>query len=197
MYTELLKGQNSWFLGLILSESIKYFIVPNSFMAFIRVKKIDGKEYAYLVENRWYKRRHKGKNKGPRQKVSRYLGRVYKFNKEKDIDFYSFKKINDLEQYLKNNSNNKNNVFRDLIEWELFRHNINKEDFTIDFSNKKILNNKTNKEVSLRMNDGFLNGFTLNRIFNLNSRDSYYLAKAFVEAGIEVPKEVFVGLFGR
>ena len=166
-------------------------------MAFIRTKKIDGKEYAYLVENRWYKRKHKGKNRGPRQKVSKYLGRAHRFNKEQDIDFYSFKKIDNLEQYLKNNSNNKNNVFRDLIEWELFRHNINKEDFTIDFSNKKILNNKTNKEVSLRMNDGFLNGFTLNRIFNLNSRDSYYLAKAFVEAGIEVPKEVFVGLFGR
>ena len=165
-------------------------------MAFIRVKKIDGKEYAYLVENRWYKRRHKGKNKGPRQKVSRYLGRVYKFNKEKDIDFYSFKKINDLEQYLKNNSNNKNNVFRDLIEWELFRHNINKEEFTMDYPNKKIINKSNNKEVSLKINEGFLNGFTLARLFNLKSGDSYYLAKAFVEAGIEVPKEVFVGVFG-
>jgi len=166
-------------------------------MAFIRVKKIDGKEYAYLVENRWYKRRHKGKNKGPRQKVSRYLGRVYKFNKEKDIDFYSFKKINDLEQYLKNNSNNKNNVFRDLIEWELFRHNINKEEFTMDYPNKKIINKSNNKEVSLKINEGFLNGFTLARLFNLKSGDSYYLAKCFVEAGIEVPKEVFVGVFGQ
>ena len=166
-------------------------------MAFIRTKKIDGKEYAYLVENKWYKRRHKGKNKGPRQRVNKYLGRVYSFNKTENIDFFTFKKIDNLEQYLKNNSNNKNNVFRDLIEWELFRHNINKEDFTIDYNSKKILNNKTNKEVSLRMNEGFLNGFTLARLFNLKSGDSYYLAKCFVEAGIEVPKEVFVGLFGR
>ncbi len=165
-------------------------------MAFIRTKKIDGKEYAYLVENRWYKRRHKGKNKGPRQKVSKYLGRVYSFNKAENIDFYSFKNINnDIEQYLKNNRNNKNQIFRDLVEWELFRHGISKEEFTIDYSNKKIIN-KNNKEVSLRMNEGFLNSFTLGRLFNLKAGNSYYLAKCFVEAGVEVPKEVFVGVFG-
>ena len=162
-------------------------------MSFIRVKKIAGKEYAYLVENKWYKRRHKGKNKGPRQKVSKYLGKVYRFNKEKDIDFFSFKNINNLEQYLKNN--NKNKIFRDLVEWELFRHNINNKEFIIDFTNKKIMKGK--KEISLRMNEGFLNSFTLGRLFNINSNDSYYLAKCFVEAGIEVPKEVFVGLFTK
>lgn len=163
-------------------------------MAFIRTKKIDGKEYAYLVENRWYKRKHKGKNKGPRQRVNKYLGRVYSFNKTENIDFFTFKEINNLEQYLKNNSNNKNQVFRDLTEWELFRHNINKEEFTIDFSNKIIM--KGNKKVSLRMNEGFLNSFTLARLFNLKSGDSYYLAKCFIEAGIEIPQEVFVGVFG-
>ena len=141
-------------------------------MSFIRTKKIDGKEYAYLVENRWYKRKHKGKNRGPRQRVNKYLGRVYSFNKTENIDFFTFKKINNLEQYLKNNSNNKNNVFRDLIEWELFRHNIDKEEFAIDYSNKKIISKNNNKEVSLRMNEGFLNSFTLNRIFNLNSKTS-------------------------
>lgn len=163
-------------------------------MSFIRTKNIAGKEYAYLVENKWYKRRHKGKNKGPRQKVSKYLGRVYRFNKEKDLDFFSFKNINNLEQYLRNNSNNKNQIFRDLVEWELFRHGINKEEFTINFSNKKILNGK--REVSLRINEGFLNSFTLGRLFNPKSGESYYLAKCFIEAGIEIPKEVFVGIFG-
>jgi|SRR3990167_2556092 len=163
-------------------------------MAFIRTKKIDGKEYAYLVENRWYKRKYNGKNKGPRQRVKKYLGRVYSFNKTENIDFFTFKKISSLEQYLKSNSNNKNRVFRDLIEWELFRHNINKEEFIIDLSNKKIM--KGSKEVSLRMNEGFLNSFTLTRLFNLKSGDSYYLAKCFVEAGIEIPQEVFVGVFG-
>ena len=103
-------------------------------MSFIRTKKINGKEYAYLVSNKWYKRKHKGKNKGPRQKVSKYLGRVYVFNKVNDKDFLTFKNIKDLEQYLKNNSNNRSSIFKDLIEWELWRHSINKEEFTIDCS---------------------------------------------------------------
>ena len=165
-------------------------------MSFIRTKKINGKEYAYLVSNKWYKRKHKGKNKGPRQKVSKYLGRVYVFNKVNDKDFLTFKNIKDLEQYLKNNSNNRSSIFKDLIEWELWRHSINKEEFTIDYNNKKIINKNNDKEVSLRMNEGFLNSFTLRRLFGLNSGSSYYLAKCFVEAGVEVPKDVFVGVFG-
>ena len=79
----------------------------------------------------------------------------------------------------------------------MFRHNINNNEFSIDFNNKKIINkNNNNKEISLRMNEGFLNSFTLARLFNLKSGDSYYLAKCFVEAGIEIPQEVFVGVFG-
>src|SRR3989338_1122582 len=101
-------------------------------MSFIRTKKVDGKDYAYLVENKWYKRNFKGKGKGPRQKVSKYLGRVYAFNKTDNTDFFAFMKISSLEEYLKDNSKEK--VFRDLVEWELFRHNISKGEFTIDIS---------------------------------------------------------------
>ena len=164
-------------------------------MSFIRIKKIDNKEYAYLVENRWYKRGFRGKGKGSRQKVSKYLGRVYTFNKVNDNDFLNFNNIDNLEHYLKNDNNNKNSIIKDLVEWELFRHNINKNEFTIDLPNKKII--KNNKEISLKINEGFLNSYTLNRLFNLKSGDSYFLARSFVEAGIEIPKEVFVGIFGR
>src|SRR3989338_7419963 len=118
-------------------------------MSFIRTKKIDGKEYAYLVENKWYKHSFKGKGRGPRQKVSKYLGRVHSFNKTDNTGFFNYKKINDLEQYLKNG--NKQKIFKDLVEWELSRHSINKEEFTIDFNNKKIM--RGNKEISLRMNE--------------------------------------------
>ena len=48
----------------------------------------------------------------------------------------------------------------------------------------------------MRINEGFLNSFTLGRLFNPKSGESYYLAKCFIEAGIEIPKEVFVGIFG-
>ena len=162
-------------------------------MSFIRIKNIAGKEYAYLVENKWYKRKYKGKNKGSRQKVSKYLGRVYHFDRVNDYDFFTFKNIDDLEQYLKNNK--KNQVFKDLVEWELFRHDIDKKEFTINLDNKKVL--KKEKMVSLRMNEGFMSSFTLGRLFNLKAGESYYMAKCFIEAGIDVPKEVFVGMFGK
>ncbi len=160
-------------------------------MSFIRLKKINDKEYAYLVENKWYKRKAKGKNKGPRQKVSKYLGRSYSFDKVNDDDFFSFKKIDDLSKYLKKG---KSGIIRDLVEWELFRQNICNDDFLVDLDNKIVKKGK--KEVSLRINEGFLNSFTLDRLFRLRIGDSYHLAKCFIEAGIEVPKDVFVGMFG-
>ena len=43
-------------------------------MAFVRVKRINGGTYAYLVENSWTR-------KGTRQKVSRYLGKVHAVEK--------------------------------------------------------------------------------------------------------------------
>ncbi|MBW2976162.1 hypothetical protein KY347_01800 [Candidatus Woesearchaeota archaeon] len=162
-------------------------------MSFIRIKKISGKEYAYLVENRWYKRGFKGKGKGSRQKVSRYLGRVHSFVKVDNTGFFEFKGIKEPEQYLK--SNNKEKVFGDLVEWELFRHCVDKKEFMINLDKTGV--SKNGKEVTLKINDGFLNSYTLNRLFNLKSGDSYYLARCFVDAGIDVPKEVFVGVFGK
>ena len=161
-------------------------------MSFIRIKRINGREYAYLVENKWYKRGFKGKGKGPRQSVSKYLGRVYAFSKANDIGFYAFKEVSDINGYLKKTARER--VIKDLVEWELSRHNIDKVEFMVDFSDKRIV--KKNRDISLKINEGFLNSFTLSRLFNMRSNDGYYLAKCFVEAGIEIPKEVFVGLFG-
>jgi hypothetical protein len=162
-------------------------------MGFIRIKRISGNEYAYLVENKWYKRGFKGKGKGSRQNVSKYLGKVYSFEKVDEGDFLSFKKLDNFERYIINN--NQDEIIKDLVRWEMFRHDIDADGFNVNFSNKKVM--KGNKEVSLRLNEGFLNSYTLRRLFNLKKSDSYYLAKCFVDAGIEVPKEVFVGLFSE
>jgi len=167
--------------------------VPKNIMSFIRIKKINSNEYAYLVENKWYKNKSKGKDKGPRQKVSKYLGRVYTFEKENRPEFYEYKKIEDIEQYIVNTT--QESIIKDLIRWELHRHNINSEEFEVNFSNKKVYKGK--KEVSIRINEGFLCSYTLRRLFNLKKEDSYYLAKSFIDAGIEIPKEVFIGLFSE
>ena len=59
---------------------------------FIRIKKIKGKEYAYLVKNTWKKRK-----KSSRQTSSSYLGKVIKLKKTNNKsllgEFWDFLKI--------------------------------------------------------------------------------------------------------
>jgi len=169
---------------------------------FIRVKNIKNKKgkvypYAYLVDNKWYKRGNKEKGRGSRQKVKKYLGRVYSFSKENDGGFFEHLKIENIKGYVKKD---KNKIINDMVEWEFFRHNIDKDEFFVDFSNKKVL--RCDKEVSLKLNEGLLNSYTLGRLLRFRftgeeREDGFKMAKYFVEAGIEVPKEVFVGIFDK
>jgi len=168
-------------------------------MSFIRTKKIKGKEYAYIVENRWKKRGNRVK-----QKTKKYLGRVYRFDRTNMMDFYGFYNISDVEEYLKNK--NKEDIINDLIKLELFNYGFQekdgiwqKESVFFDFRNKKVYNEK-NKSIALAFNEGFLSDFTIKRILNFRAEieeDGYILAKLFVEAGIAVPKEVFVGYYKK
>ena len=167
-------------------------------MSFIRTKKIrkNGKEYscAYLVENRWRKRL-KGGKKGSRQKVKGYLGRIYEYSKVKDKDFFEHHSIEDVKGYV---DKGYNQVIRDLIEWELHKHNVNKEDFLIDFDRKKV--DRNNKKAAIMMNEGFLCEHTLRNLMNFKIEGEeigYKFAKVFVEAGIDVPEELFVKVFEK
>ncbi|MDP3765612.1 MAG: hypothetical protein Q8R04_03800 [Nanoarchaeota archaeon] len=156
-------------------------------MAFFRVKKIKGKEYAYIVENKW-------KRKGSRQKVKGYIGKVYRFDLLHDVDFLEYSKIGNVQDYIENSDKDK--IINDLIEWELFKFGINKEDFTIDLSNIKIKKNK--KNVALMINEGCMCNLTLKNLLEFKQEDEqtdgYRFARAFVEAGIKVPREIFVGI---
>jgi len=159
-------------------------------MAFFRIKEVKGKEYAYAVENKW--------KKGSKQKVIGYLGRAYRFEEENSIEFCSFFNINDLNPYLINNDKNK--IIMDLIEWEFFKFGIDKARFFIDLNNGKIQNNQ--KNAVFLINDGFMCGQTIKNLLGFKpdgdkQADGYRLARAFVEAGIKVPQEVFVGIFGK
>ncbi len=160
-------------------------------MVFFRVKKIKGNDYAYLVENEW-------KRKSSKQKVKGYLGRGFKFNLVNDDSFSSFKKIGNMENYVKEKKQNE--IIFDLIEWELFKNGVNKEEFQVDLSSHKVQKNK--KDVVLLINDGFMCGLTLKNLFNFKPSgdeqdDGFLLARAFVETGIKIPQEIFIGLFGK
>ena len=160
-------------------------------MVFFRIKKIKGKEYAYIVENEW-------KPRGSRQKVKGYIGKVYHFDLLHDADFLEYSKIGNAQDYIENND--KNRIISDLIEWELFKFGASEEEFLIDLSDMKIKKNK--KNVALLINDGFMCNYTLKNLLDFKPQgeeevDGYHLARAFVDAGIKVPKEIFVGLFGK
>ena len=161
---------------------------------YIRVKKVKGYEYAYLVANKWKK---KGDIKGARQKVRKYLGRVLDYKAESDIGFFEFMKAEDSQKYLENNDYGQ--ILKDLIEWEFNKRSIG-EDVLVYHNKGKV--QKDGKNVCIRMNNGIFCGFTLKRLFEFDGKGSEpevgkRLARAFVEAGIDVPQEVFVVLFEK
>ena len=157
---------------------------------FFRIKKIKGKEYAYIVENEWHKN-------GSRQKVKEYVGRAYRFELKDNADFLQYKKIENIQNYTE--SNDKNRIIRDLIEWELFRFGVNRQEILIDLSS--IMVQKSKKDIVLLINDGFLCSLTLKNLLDFKpsdeQTDGYRLARCFVEAGIKVPQEIFIGLFQK
>lgn len=160
-------------------------------MAFFRIKKIKGKEYAYIVENVW-------KRKSSIQKVKAYLGRVYRFGLMNNVDLTQFLKTTSVEDYINNNSKNK--IINDLIEWEFFKHDISKQEFSLDLNNMKI--QKYKKNIAISINEGFMCNVTLKNLLEFKPEgdeetDGYRFARAFVEAGVKIPQEVFIGLFGK
>lgn len=167
-------------------------------MSFIRTKKIKGNEYAYIVENRWRRKKTK-------QKSKKYLGRVYRYDKEKEKDFYEYHEIEDIEKYI--SEKDKHELISDVIRLELYNHGFVPDEEKVfvkkccfvDVDKKKVFNKRGNN-ISLAFNEGFLTTYSMRKIFKFKAEDEddgYEFAKLFVEAGLSVPKEVFVGIFRK
>lgn len=154
-------------------------------MAFVRTKKLKGKEYAYLVENEWT-------INGSRQKVKAYLGRVIRPLKLRErpaqTDGLSYKQ-----------------AVMSLIKQELQNHGF---DETLTFDNKikadleNAAFNNSGKNIVLAMNEGFLCSQTLKDALNIQltgheEKAGTKLANALVEAGLKIPKDTFVELFEK
>lgn len=169
----------------------------------IRVKKRrnnSGEElsYAYLVENKWT-------SKGSRQRVKEYLGKVCFFDK-KDMMFNG--NIKDISY---------KEAAKELVKWELSKHGFKEKEGIFALNDifasigdakddnkinvyKKIKNNEMS--CVLAFNEGFLCDFTIKRLLEFNEKGSekevgLKLAKCFVEAGIDVPKDVFIECFEK
>ena len=153
---------------------------------FIRTKKIKGNEYAYLSENKWSKR-----SKKVRQMTKKYLGRVYRFDKAKNIEF-SF-----------DDSLSPGDLIRAVVSWELERHGfkrnknmLEKGGCFVDLRDNSVYGNRG--AIAIGMNQGFLADYTLRRLFHYTRiKDGYDYAKKFVEAGLDIPKEVFIELYKK
>ncbi|MBN1386426.1 hypothetical protein JW968_05640 [Candidatus Woesearchaeota archaeon] len=168
---------------------------------FVRLKKIKGVRYSYLVSNTWDKKR-----KTARQKTLKYLGRTVELPKAKK-DFSSF--INkDIQAYISENDYDK--IVGDLVLFELSQHGfmidekVHLDGYHYDKDARMIRENS--KPVSLKINEGHMNEHTISNLYNFRLPGRYdeyddkrpkALAEAFVAAGLDVPKDVFVHLFEK
>lgn len=169
---------------------------------FIRVKKIKGLEYAYLVKSVW-------KEKTARQKVVKYLGKIHYVEKTQRISFQEFCE----KERIKPETTKE--IIQALMQWTLFEHGFTKDPLLHTkwlFDHGKIAGdpealelNSGTKEVTLKINEGYMNSFTLKELENMHLNKeaeeqrsaATILAEAFVAAGIEVPKDVFIDIFQK
>jgi hypothetical protein len=160
---------------------------------FIRIKKLKGNDYAYLVKNIWT-------SKGPRQKTKKYLGRCLILERKKNINFSDYFKVN-VEDYIYNHNFKK--IISMLFELELVNHGFidNKFENLIAYPKKLIIKNNMGNEVILKINEGFLCSYNLKKIFNFkfknDEEDAYKFAELFLITGLKIEKEVFVELFRK
>jgi hypothetical protein len=159
-------------------------------MGFVRIKKIKGQEYGYLVENTWTA-------KGSRQKVKAYLGRIIKPAKTAGQPVPELKELSYAD------------AVRAVAKWTLLQHGFQEGSQSMlmsgtvlaDLGESRIIN-RTNPAV-ISMHEGFLCTHTLQQATgfipsgNTEETVGKELANVLLEAGLSVPQEVFVQLFEK
>jgi len=180
-------------------------------MAFIRIKKIKNKPYAYLIQNKWTK-------KGPRQKSTKYLGPVFEFvDFDKTVSFreYIFEKNKiDLENFF--DKNNPKDILNEIIFFELKQRNFKTyfgkrnskknsvlfENIVVDLNYLKIYDLEDKKNIVININGDFMCSYTLKKLYNFyehgdNVEVAKKLAQKFISCGIAIEDEVFVLFFKK
>lgn len=160
-------------------------------MVFVRTKTIKGKPYAYLVENKWTLR-------GSRQISTKYLGRVISLQKVRDLPFSTYFPEYSIQQ------KNKKELLRDALMVTLLGYGFQLQKRTLRCKNIVLdletmtLKQKSGKAIALALGEGILCSETIARISNYaksEDDEGYMLAKHCIEAGLNIPKELFVALY--
>ncbi len=168
-------------------------------MAFLRVKRIKGREYCYLVENRWSRR------KGVRQRVKAYLGPVVRLPGAGP----GFREFHRTQPETLLSGKDPAAIVRDVIRGELERAGF-VQDRTVcrkaAGSDTLFFNLQTHKalrngqEIVLALNDGYLCRFTVRRILAFDASgdaavDSMPFARLLVDAGLSPPPAIAAALY--
>jgi hypothetical protein len=136
---------------------------------FVRKKKVKNNNYGYLVESKYTK-------KGSRQKVKKYLGKIFEVE-------------NNFEQF-------NNETYLELLK-EFFESLILPSRVCIDYKYKKILFN--NKECVLQVRDGFVYSDLMKKLFKLTRSEEdtpgQELAELLSNTGMKFSEEFFVKLY--
>ncbi|MFW6230658.1 MAG: hypothetical protein ACOC32_01395 [Nanoarchaeota archaeon] len=162
---------------------------------FIRQKIIYNQPYAYLVRTRWDKRSKKVK-----QKVSRYLGKIHNPDRIRNTAFSDYHDV-DISSYLE--SADLKRIVADLVELEFHRHGFVKKSKYVMTNGILDVELDRLKKV-FAMNEGFMNKHTVRDIFTYDklleegtTRVPFKFAALFVNAGIDIDKELFIGLYEK
>ena len=152
---------------------------------FVRVKKIKGRPYAYLVENEWTPW-------GSRQRVTKYLGKTHTLNRLSDNSpilptGHAHALIAAIRAELSNHA---------FIEKD--GKLTNDHDVVVDLDTKTVKQN--NKSVVLGMNEGYLCDHTLSQLISFSplerpDESAKKLANMVLEAGLKLNSEQFLHLY--
>ncbi len=166
---------------------------------YIRTKKRrnqNGKEYAYayLVSSKYRK-------KYPKQKIIKYCGRIWPLNQtdrtplidkikqKKGYETLPFKEMSLL-------------LLKQFLDTYGLKNRMqNKEGITIDLDKKTVT--KEGANITLELNKGLVNNFTLSRFLDFKTPNKSdfevgkELAKRMLDLGIEPEKELFLMVFHR
>ncbi len=153
---------------------------------FIRLKKIKGKEYAYLVQNSWT-------GNGARQKVAGYLGKLHKPERMRQKGLKEFLSVDNIEEYF--NSKGYKEIIGSLVKLELHNHNVEDSFFVSGHEIKSL----SGKGAVIQANQGFICSENLKKLMEYDPEqdDGYMLASLITAAGLNVEKDSFVMLFEK
>ena len=160
---------------------------------FVRMKRVKGRDYAYLVKNRWTRT-------GPRQRVVGYIGAVFTIERvaEKPLG-----KCIDcpLEDFFKGKPRE---IITNLIVRELLCHGFRKSERNWWVNGELEVNptrgfvKRRGRNVAIALNEGFLCKQTVRELRELLVGGAFTgreLANGILEAGILIEKENFVRLY--